>query len=83
MSKTIYVGNLPFSITETELRELFEQHGTVNSVKLITNPRTGRSRGFGFVEMDDDEALTSIKSLDGSDLSGRALRVSEAKERGE
>jgi len=83
MAKTIYVGNLPFSITEQELRELFEQHGAVHSVKLITDQRTGRSRGFGFVEMDDEEAQAVIEALNRSDLGGRILRVSEAKERGE
>ncbi len=83
MTKTIYVGNLPFSITEQELRELFSQHGTVHSVKLITDQRTGRSRGFGFVEMDDEEAQAVIEALNRSDLGGRVLRVSEAKERDE
>jgi len=83
MIKTIYVGNLPFSTTEQELRELFIQHGTVHSVKLITDQRTGRSRGFGFVEMDDEKVQAAIEALNRSDLGGRVLRVSEAKERDE
>ena len=81
--KTIYIGNLPYTATETEISELFAQHGTVHSVKLITDRDTGRPRGFGFVEMDDKEALTSIEALNGADLGGRALRVNEARERGE
>lgn len=81
--KTIYIGNLPYTATETEISELFAQHGTVHSVKLITDRDTGRPRGFGFVEMDDNEALTSIEALNGADLGGRALRVNEARERGE
>jgi len=82
MAKTIYVGNLPFNASETELRELFEQHGTVHSIKLMTDRETGQPRGFGFVEMDGTEADAAIKELDGVDLSGRTLRVNEAKERG-
>ncbi|MGD9487450.1 MAG: RNA recognition motif domain-containing protein [Calditrichaceae bacterium] len=79
--KTIYVGNLPFSATEDELRDLFGQHGTVQSVKLITDRETGRPRGFGFVEMDDNEAETAIEALDGAEMGGRNIRVNEAKEK--
>ncbi|UCE03686.1 MAG: RNA-binding protein [Candidatus Latescibacterota bacterium] len=78
--KKIYVGNLPFSSTESEIRELFAQYGTVSSVSLITDRDTGRPRGFGFVEMEDggDEA---IKSLDNYQLDGRNLKVNEARPR--
>jgi len=81
MVKTIYVGNLPFNASETEVRNLFEAHGTVHSVKLVTDRQTGRPRGFGFVEMDDNDAATAIESLDGHDFNGRNLRVNEARER--
>jgi RNA recognition motif-containing protein len=78
MSKKIYVGNLPFSATDAEVREMFEPFGTVESVSLITDRDTGRPRGFGFVEMADgaDEA---IQSLDGKDMGGRPLNVNEAR----
>jgi len=80
MSKNIYVGNLPFSTNEDEVRALFEEHGTVDSVRLITDRDTGRLRGFGFVEMSEggDEAITA---LDGTDFGGRPLKVNEARER--
>ena len=81
--KTIYVGNLPFSATEEEIRELFEQHGTVLSVKLITDRETGRPRGFGFVEMEGDGTQAAIDALNGADFNGRSLRVNEARERTE
>jgi RNA recognition motif-containing protein len=78
--KKIYVGNLPFSATEDEIRQLFAQHGTVSSVALITDRDTGAPRGFGFVEMDDggDEA---INALSNHELGGRNLKVNEAKPR--
>jgi RNA recognition motif-containing protein len=80
MSKKIYVGNLPFSSSEDDIRSLFSQYGTVNSVSLITDRDTGRPRGFGFVEMEDgaDEA---IRALDNHSLEGRNLKVNEAKPR--
>ena len=81
--KTIYVGNLPYSATESELRELFEQHGTVHSVKLITDRETGRPRGFGFVEMDPDGADKAIQALDGQDMGGRNLKINEARGKSE
>lgn len=81
MAKTIYVGNLAFSTTESEVRTLFEEFGTVHEVKMITDRGTGRFRGFGFVEMDDKEADAAISKLDGVDFSGRTLRVNEARER--
>ena len=76
--KKLYVGNLPFSATEDEITELFGQHGTVHSVALINDRETGRPRGFGFVEMDDDAIAGAIQALDGSDMGGRQLRVNEA-----
>ena len=79
--KKIYVGNLPFSATEDEVKKVFEEYGPVNSVNLITDRDTGRLRGFGFVEMNDDDAANAIKSLDGHDLGGRPLKVNEARDR--
>jgi RNA recognition motif-containing protein len=79
--KKLYVGNLPFSATEDELREHFGQHGEVQSVALITDRETGRPRGFGFIEMDDEGAQKAISALDGQDYGGRALRVNEARDR--
>lgn len=81
MSKKIYVGNLPFSATEDEVRSLFGQHGTVESVALINDRETGRPRGFGFVEMDTEGADAAIRALDGSDMGGRNLKVNEARPR--
>ncbi len=79
--KKIYVGNLPFSATEDEVREKFGEHGEVISVALINDRETGRPRGFGFVEMDDDGAMSAIQALDGKDMGGRTLRVNEARPR--
>ena len=79
--KKIYVGNLPYSATDDEVRDLFGEHGTVESVALITDRETGRPRGFGFVEMDDDGAIAAISALDGKDMGGRSLRVNEARPR--
>ena len=81
MGKRIYVGNLPFSATEDEVRELFGAHGTVESVSLISDRQTGRPRGFGFVEMDDSGADAAIQALNGTDFGGRTLRVDQARER--
>jgi len=77
----LYVGNLPFSTTDSELREVFGEHGNVLSAQVIMDRETGRSRGFGFVEMDDAEAQNAINALDGVQLEGRALKVNEARER--
>src|SRR5690606_21227204 len=77
----IYVGNLPFSADETQVRQLFEQHGTVESVALINDRETGRPRGFGFVEMPRADAQRAIQSLNGKEMGGRPLRVNEAQER--
>ena len=82
MSKKLYVGNLPFSSTEEELRELFGRHGSVESVNVITDRETGRPRGFAFVEMSEPSAATdAIKALDGTQLGGRALKVNEAQDK--
>ena len=81
MFKRIYVGNIPFTTTEAELRDLFGRHGSVESVKVITDRETGRPRGFAFVEMDASGAGEAIRALDGTELGGRSLRVNEAQER--
>lgn len=77
----IYVGNLPFTTTDEELRTLFSQHGTVESVSLPTDRETGRPRGFAFVEMSQADASRAIQSLNGKDLGGRPLRVNEAEDK--
>lgn len=82
MSKKIYVGNLSFSSTEEDLKELFGRHGTVESVAVITDRETGRARGFAFVEMAEASAAgDAIRALDGSDLGGRSIKVNEAQDR--
>jgi RNA recognition motif-containing protein len=78
---TLYVGNLPFNATETEVRGLFEQHGKVEAVKIISDRETGRPRGFAFVDMPAADAPTAIEKLNGFSMSGRPLRVNEARER--
>lgn len=83
MAKKLYVGNLPFRATESEVRELFESHGAVHSVTLITDRDTGRPRGFGFVEMDEEAADSAVSALDGTDFGGRSVRVNVARERGD
>ena len=79
--KKIYVGNLPFTATEDEIKDLFGQHGTVHSVALINDRETGRPRGFGFIEVDDDALSAMIQNLDGKEMGGRALRVNEAQDK--
>ncbi|MDR2800644.1 MAG: RNA-binding protein [Desulfovibrio sp.] len=81
MSKSIYVGNLPWSASEEQVQDLFAAHGKVLSVKLVSDRETGRARGFGFVEMEDAEADAAIEALDNFSLGGRTLRVNEAKPR--
>ena len=81
MAKSIYVGNLPFSASEEDIRNAFAVFGEVLSVKLIEDRETGRPRGFGFVEMEDEAALRAIESLDGTDFGGRSLKVNEARPR--
>jgi RNA recognition motif-containing protein len=78
----IYVGNLPFSSNSGDLEQLFSQYGQVDSAAVINDRETGRSRGFGFVEMaNDDEARRAIEELNGYDMGGRSLRVNEARPR--
>ncbi len=80
--KNIYVGNLPYQISEEELRATFAGYGDVASAKIIMDRVSGQSKGFGFVEMaDDGHAAEAIKNLDGSEVGGRNLRVSEARPR--
>lgn len=80
----IYVGNLPYELTEEELRQAFESYGEVTSVNIIMDKYSGRPRGFGFVEMATEEAgEAAIAGLNGKDLGGRALNVNQARQRGE
>ena len=79
--KKIYVGNLPFSATEDELRQLFSEHGAVESINVITDRETGQPRGFGFIEMAPEHADLAIQALNGTDLGGRNLNVNEARPR--
>ena len=81
MLKMIYVGNLPFTATDDEVRGLFSRHGTVHTVKLVMDRDTGRPRGFCFVEMENHAAHTAISALNGADFGGRSLRVNEARDR--
>ncbi len=80
MTKKIYVGNLPFSATEDQVRELFSPHGTVSSVNLITDRETGRPRGFGFIEIDGD-VEKAISARNDDEMDGRNLKVNEARPR--
>ena len=81
MTKSIYVGNLPFTASDSEVRDAFAAHGNVINVSLPTDRETGRPRGFGFVEMDAAAAEKAISALDGTDFGGRSLRVNEARSR--
>src|ERR1700730_14848035 len=82
MGKKLYVGNLPWSFTSTDLKELFSPYGNVQSAEVISDRETGRSRGFGFVEMETQEAMEqACQGLNESDIQGRALTVNEARER--
>jgi RNA recognition motif-containing protein len=81
VSKKIYVGNLPWSVDDSKLSELFSRHGEVISAKVIMDRETGRSRGFGFVEMDEASADEAISAMNGYEMDGRALRVNQAQER--
>ena len=78
----IYVGNLAYGVTESDLQDAFEKHGKVDSARIITDRNTGNSKGFAFVEMPDDaEAKAAMAELDGKELSGRPIKVNEAKPR--
>jgi RNA recognition motif-containing protein len=80
MSKKLYVGNLPYSVNDQKLNEIFSAVGEVTSAKVITDYDSGRSKGFGFVEMaNDDDAKKAITQLDGKDFDGRAIKVNEAR----
>jgi len=80
MGKKLYVGNLPYTVTDSELQEMFAAHGTVQSAQVIMDRETGRSKGFGFVEMSSDaEAQTAIDAMNGHPLGGRPLTVNEAR----
>lgn len=79
MSKTLYIGNLPWQTTEAELTSAFEAHGQVISARIVTERETGRSRGFGFVEVEDADAGKVIKAMNGFSLGGRAIMVNEAR----
>lgn len=82
MSSNLYVGNLAFSTTDSDLESLFTEHGGVSSAQVIVDRDTGRSRGFGFVEMEsDEEAQKAISALDGTNVEGRQLKVNVAKPR--
>ena len=82
MAKKLYVGNLTYGVTDGELQQMFAAHGTVQSAQVIMDRDTGRSKGFGFVEMgSDQEAQAAIAALNGKDSNGRALTVNEAKPR--
>ena len=82
MAKKLYVGNLPFSVSSSDLEQVFQAHGTVESAQVITDRDTGRSKGFGFVEMrNDQEAQEAIQALNGQEFNGRALTVNEARPR--
>jgi RNA recognition motif-containing protein len=82
MGKKIYVGNLPWSTTSAELEQMFAEHGAVRSAEVISDRETGRSRGFGFVEMETEEGMNqAVQALNGRDMGGRPLTVNEARER--
>lgn len=81
MSKKLFVGNLPFDVSEDDVRNLFTPFGTVESVTLVADRETGRLRGFGFVEMEPEAAAAAIAALDKTDFGGRSLNVNEAKPR--
>ena len=82
MSKRLYVGNLPFNTTEDEIKALFGQHGSVESVNFIRDLDSGQMRGFGFVEVATDDAAVMIAEINGHQIGGRALTVNEARPRG-
>ncbi len=81
MTKSLYVGNLPWSATNEQVHSLFAEYGPVVSVKLVSDRETGRARGFGFVEMEEPGATAAVEALDSVSFGGRTLRVNEAKPR--
>ncbi len=83
MAKKLYVGNLAFSVTDDELQQAFTSFGNIMSARVVMDRMTGRSKGFGFVEMEDADAQNAIQNLNGFSLSGRAISVNEARPQGE
>lgn len=81
MAKTLYVGNLPWALTEEQLIQAFQQHARVNSARIITDRETGRSRGFGFVEVAEEDAEKAVEAMNGAVIGGRPLTVNEAQPR--
>ncbi len=81
MGRTLYVGNLPWGTTEEELAQVFAQHANVLSARIITDRETGRSRGFGFVEVADEDVERAVEAMNGTQLSGRDITVNEARPR--
>ena len=79
----IYVGNLSYGVSDDQLREVFEAYGTVSSAKVIQDKYSGRSKGFGFVEMDDQSAAKAIEALEGHELEGRPLKVNQSRGKSE
>ncbi len=77
----LYVGNLPFSCTEQQVRSVFEQFGPVHSIKLVTDRDTGRKKGYGFIEMDPEDGARAIENLNQKEFGGRNLKVNEARQR--
>lgn len=81
MAKTLYVGNLPWSATEADLTRMFERHAEVIAARVASDRETGRSRGFGFVEVPDEQVQAAIDALNGTEMDGRAITVNEARPR--
>ncbi len=81
MSRTLYVGNLPWATTEEDLAQAFAQHANVISARIITDRETGRSRGFGFVEVADEDVERAVEAMNGTQLAGRDIIVNEARPR--
>ena len=79
--KSVYIGNMPYNFDEEDVREHFEQYGEVKNVKLVFDRETQRPKGYGFVEMDDDEAFSAIEQLNGTQWGGRTIKVNEANPR--
>lgn len=81
-TKTLFVGNLPWRVSDDDLEKIFEGYGKVHSARVITDRETGRSRGFGFVEVDDETADVCMREVNGMEMDSRPLRVNEANQRG-
>jgi cold-inducible RNA-binding protein len=81
MSNKVYIGNLPYTVTEDEIRNFFEDCGTVSDIRIITDRDTGRSKGFGFVSFENEDGLKTALEKDNHEMGGRKLRINEARER--